>query len=190
MIEINESVQVSASPDEVWAVLSDPYQVVDCIADAVIEKQNDDGTYDGKITVKFGPMRVTFSAVVALAMDEQARQGTITARGRDAQGGTRMKTTATFDLIGDVEKTGASVVNVRGSLDLSGRLADQIEAAAGTVVKRMSGEFVEALALRFPDNSADSGPGVQGQVRLERTFSRGWLDRVIGAIIRTVRRLL
>jgi carbon monoxide dehydrogenase subunit G len=148
MIEINETVTLPATADEVWAVLSDPHEVVGLLADAQITKENEDGTFDGVMTIKFGPMRVKFMARVGLELNEIERLGNITARGKDTQGGTRMTTTANFEVLatGDVEST---VVNLRGKTELSGRLATQIESAAGVVVKRMSTEFTEALTARL-----------------------------------------
>jgi carbon monoxide dehydrogenase subunit G len=176
MIQINETVELPATAEEVWAVLSDPYEVVSCIADAEITNQNADGTYDGKMTVKFGPMRVNFLARVALQLDEGARQGSITAQGRDSQGGTRMKTTANFDMTpGSLPDT--TIVNMKGEVDLSGRLATQIEGAAGVVVKRMSTEFSEALSRRLSPEPEVTAP------------IPSWWRRVVSGVVSWFRRL-
>jgi len=182
MIDINETVRLPASEDEVWAVLSDPHQVVGLIADAEITSENTDGTYNGRMTVKFGPMRVSFVARVALDLDQSARTGTITAHGKDSQGGTRMKTTASLSLA----SVGPEVtdVSLEGTVELSGRLASQIEGAAGSVVKRMSSEFTDALAARLgPEPIVEAG----GE-KLEVTPTGGIFSRITAWFSRLFRR--
>jgi carbon monoxide dehydrogenase subunit G len=147
VIEIRERFDVAASPDRVWEVLSDPYAVVGCVPGASITGQNDDGSLDANVGVKFGPTRVGFKVRAMLELDQAARQGHITAQGRDSIGGTRMRSTATFAVTPAPSGNGSSVA-VDGTVDVSGRMASLIEGGANLVVKRMSGEFAERLAAR------------------------------------------
>ena len=147
MIEIHEQFDVPAGPDAVWAVLSDPHAVVGCVPGAKIDKQEDDGSLDAGVQVKFGPTRVTFRVKANLELDEAARRGTITAQGRDTIGGTRMKSTARFGVAPGPGASG-STVTIDGQVEVSGRMASLIEGGASLVVKRMSGEFAERLAAR------------------------------------------
>ena len=145
MIEIHERFDVPASPDRVWEVLSDPHAVVGCVPGASIVGENEDGTLDASVVVKFGPTRVTFRVGAALELDEAAHRGRITAQGKDNVGGTRMRSTATF---GVAPEGSGSRVAIDGTVEVSGRLAALIEGGASVVVKRMSGEFAERLAAR------------------------------------------
>ena len=147
MIEVDERFEVDASPEAVWQVLSDPQEVVGCVPGAQLLAEHDDGTYDGSLTVKFGPLGVTFQAHVALELDDPAREGHLTARGRDSQGGTRFRGMASFGVVPRPETPG-SCVSIRGGVDLSGRLASMIEGGATVVVRRMAAEFAERLAAR------------------------------------------
>jgi carbon monoxide dehydrogenase subunit G len=137
VIEIRERFDVPAEPDRVWEVLADPYAVVGCVPGASIAGQEDDGSLDASVMVKFGPTRVSFKVRAMLELDEPAHQGHITAQGRDGIGGTRMKSTATF-----------------GVQPGPGRLASLIEGGASLVVKRMSAEFAERLAARCSEGAA------------------------------------
>jgi carbon monoxide dehydrogenase subunit G len=145
VIALHERFEVGSSPEQVWAVLSDPYAVVDCVPGGSIAGQNDDGSYDAGIQVKFGPTRVTFKTRVTLELDEEARSGQISAQGRDGVGGTRMRSSATF---GVTPTSSGSVVAIDGSVDVSGRLAPLIEGGAEVVVRRMSADFAERLAAK------------------------------------------
>jgi carbon monoxide dehydrogenase subunit G len=147
VIEISERVEVPAAPRIVWDVLSDPRAVVECVPGAKLGERLEDGTYDTALTVKFGPARVTFRAKVALELDNTAMVGRVSSRGRDDQGGTRVKTAMTFKVVpGQVP--GSSAVPIDAQVEISGRLASLVESGATLVVKRMTDEFTERLAAR------------------------------------------
>lgn len=147
MIEIHERFDVLASPERVWTVLSDPYAVVGCVPGASIVGQADDGSLDTSVVVKFGPTRVTFRARAALELDAAAREGRVTAQGKDSVGGTRMRSAARFGVSPGPDPRGSSV-SIDGTVEVSGRLAPLIESGAAVVVKRMASEFAERLAAR------------------------------------------
>jgi carbon monoxide dehydrogenase subunit G len=147
MIEVNEQFDVPASPERVWAVLSDPHAVVGCVPGASIVGQEEDGTLDTSVAVKFGPTRVTFRAKALLDLDEAARRGSISAQGRDSIGGTRMRSTATFGVTPGLTGSGSHVA-IDGTVEVQGRMASLIEGGASIVVKRMAGDFAERLAAR------------------------------------------
>lgn len=147
MIEVNERIEVSAAPRAVWGLLSDPQAVVECVPGASLGEERDDGSFDATLTVKFGPAKVTFRARVALALDETAMAGHVTARGKDTQGGTRMRATMTFRVIEQAEPP-SSVIPIEAQVEVAGRLASLVEGGAALVVKRMTREFTERLAAR------------------------------------------
>jgi esterase/lipase/carbon monoxide dehydrogenase subunit G len=155
MIEINEKFVVAAAPEEVYAVMSDPYAVVECVAGAALKEQNPDGTYDGTMTVRFSALRVNFAGRISLELEPESLSGTVVASGRDGQGGTKFKATAHFTVGADA---GGAVATVSGEVELNGKLASVIENAAGAVVRRMTGEFVDALSLRCASSATQLGP--------------------------------
>jgi esterase/lipase/carbon monoxide dehydrogenase subunit G len=152
MIEINETFTVPAKPEDVYAVLSDPHAVVECVPGAEVGQTHEDGTFDITMLVKFSALRIRFAGRVGLELDEAERRGTMTASGKDAQGGTRFQVTAGFLVVPGADP-GTSEVSTTGEVQLRGKLASVIEGAAGAVVKRMTGEFIEALSLRCASES-------------------------------------
>jgi carboxylesterase len=158
MIEINETFTVAAPPEEVYGVLSDPFAVVECVEGASLGAQREDGSYDGKMTVKFSALRVSFSGRVALELDPELRQGTVKATGRDGQGGTKFQATASFQ-VEPADGGQSSLVKATGEVVLSGKLASMIENAAGAVVSRMTDDFVRALSVRCASGSAEISAG-------------------------------
>lgn len=156
MIDINEEFDVAAPPDEVYGVLSDPNAVVECVQGAELGERHEDGSYDGKMMVKFSALRVSFAGRVALDLDDAERRGTVKASGRDGQGGTKFQATAAFRVT-PANGGAASHVVANGEVALSGKLASVIENAAAAVVRRMTAEFVDALSRRCASGSTELG---------------------------------
>jgi carbon monoxide dehydrogenase subunit G len=148
MIEINEQFDVpGASPRFVWDLLSDPHAVVGCVPGAALGEEHEDGSFDGSLTVKFGPAKVTFRARIELEIDDAAMLGRVTARGKDNQGGTRFRAMMSFRVQEGAAPPG-SIVVIDGENEISGKLAGLVESGAKIVVKRMAAEFSERLAAR------------------------------------------
>ena len=99
MIEVREQVEVPAPARAVWAILSNPGAVVDCVPGAALGEQHEDGTFDATLLVKFGPAKVTFRARVAVAFDAAAMSGRVNSKGKDNQGGTRFNATMGFRVV-------------------------------------------------------------------------------------------
>jgi carbon monoxide dehydrogenase subunit G len=147
MIEVDEQFDVPAPAAVVWQVLADPYAVVGCVPGAAIVSQQDDGSFDTSLTVKFGPMAIAFRATAVLELQAESRTGSLNAQGKDKQGGARFQATASFSVVDHPSGAGA-VVTTHGQVDLAGRLASLIEGGAGVVVKRMSADFAACLSAR------------------------------------------
>ena len=96
MIEVIETIDVPSDRKTVWALLANPREVVECVAGATLGEQDDEGTYDAGILVKFGPAKVAFKAKVNIEYDEPTMSGKMTSRGKDNQGGARFTTAMTF----------------------------------------------------------------------------------------------
>lgn len=153
MIEVNERIEVPSTPRIVWGLLSDPRAVVGCVPGAALGDEQEDGSYDATLTVKFGPAKVTFRARVALELDAAAMTGRVTAKGKDSIGGTRVQAKMKFSVVEQTDPPG-SVVPITSEVEISGRLASLIESGANLVVKRMVGEFTGRLAERCAGSGA------------------------------------
>lgn len=154
MIKINEQFDVpSAVSCVVWDLLSDPHAVVGCVPGAALGEEHEDGTFDGTLTVRFGPAKVTFRARIDLALDQAAMTGSVTARGKDNQGGTRFRATMSFKVTEQTEPPGSRVL-IEGENEISGKLAGLVESGAKIVIRRMTAEFAENLAAHCAGASA------------------------------------
>ncbi len=154
MIEINEQFEVpTAPPRVVWDLLSDPHDVVGCVSGAALGEEHEDGTFDGTLTVKFGPAKVTFRARIELDLDADGMVGRVTARGKDNQGGTRFRASMTFRVTQSAGQAGSTVL-IEGENEISGKLAGIVEAGAKIVIRRMAADFAENLAARCAGGAA------------------------------------
>lgn len=158
MIEIQERVEVPcASAREVWNLLSDPHAVVGCVPGAALGDSHEDGSFDGSLTVKFGPAKVTFRARIELTLDDAAMTGRVASRGKDSQGGTRFRAGMTFRVV-DAEAGAGATVLIDGETEISGKLAGIVESGAKIVIKRMSTQFAENLAARCAAGGSTTQP--------------------------------
>lgn len=146
MIEVQEKIVVSAPSDQVWSLLSDPESVVLCVPGLTLTEPVVDGAFAARLTVRFGPMRVGFSGTGEFTLDDQARTGRLTAKGRDGRGGTKFQATVDFALTDRAPQT--TVIEVSGQVTLAGALAGVIDAAAASVIRDITRDFADELAVR------------------------------------------
>src|SRR5512140_3611335 len=126
MIEVNEQIAVPSAPRIVWDLLSNPRAVVDCVPGAALGDEQEDGSFDSSVTVKFGPAKVAFHARVALELDAAAMVGKVASRGKDNQGGTRFHASMTFRVVEQADSPG-SIIHIEAKVEISGRLATLVE---------------------------------------------------------------
>lgn len=148
MIEFNQSMELDADTKSVWSVLSDPLAVAQCVDGAILGAQRDDGTYDARMTVRFGPTSVTFAASVDIELDATSMAGRVQSKGKDSKGGARFETVMAFHVEERKDRPG-SIVPIAASVKLAGRLAPLIETGASFVVKRLTKDFSERLSARL-----------------------------------------
>ncbi|WP_033285839.1 SRPBCC domain-containing protein [Streptomyces sp. NRRL F-525] len=176
MISIAEEIAVPSPPHRVWEIVSNPSEVVACINGAELGEAHDDGSFDGTLVVKFGAMKVSFAARVALDLTESDREGRLSARGKDGQGGTRFIARAKFRVT-EGEGPGDARVSVLGEVQLNGRLAPLVESGAGAMVSRMTREFSAELIQRCAGTEAQAPAHPAGLLGRLRAWWARFLSR-------------
>ena len=63
---IENEFDVAASPDEVYALMLDPERVATCIPGAEVTGRREDESYDAHVTVKLGPVKMTYRGTIAI----------------------------------------------------------------------------------------------------------------------------
>jgi len=118
---ISNTFNVPLPPEETWNRLMDIPSIVPCMPGAELTAKVDDNTYKGKVSVKLGPVALSFNGVATFEeRDETARTATVKAQGTDAKGRGGANAVVTFRL--EPIPTG-SKIDITTNVDLSGSIA-------------------------------------------------------------------
>ena len=147
-MKLEQSFEVAAPIDRVWAVLIDVEHVASKLPGAEITGRNYDGSYDGTFTIKIGPTTASYRGSLEMeSVDEGSRTATMLAQGADrrGQGGASASIssrlsdtgqgTTRVDVVTDYRITGGLAKFGRGGMieDISERLlrhfASRLEAS-------------------------------------------------------------
>jgi carbon monoxide dehydrogenase subunit G len=158
-MRIENTFDVDAPSSEVYALMLDPARVAPCIPGAEVVGQRQDGGYDAKVTVKVGPMKMSYAGVVAIVEhDDNARTAAMRARGSEARG--QGNVDATMHMAVADRDGGGSHVDVSTEMQVTGRVAQMGQGIMQDVAVRMIGEMarnMEALLASAPAAAAPNG---------------------------------
>ncbi len=120
-MQIENSFEVGAPPDRVYAFLLDVNRVVGCVPGAELSEVVDPNTFKGKVKIKVGPVTVAYAGTARIAdRDEVARTATLEGEGRETTGPGNARAKANMR----VEESGAgSRVTVSTDFTVAGRVA-------------------------------------------------------------------
>ena len=157
-MEINNSFDVPLPPADAWKVLMDIPRIAPCMPGAELTGVVDKDTYAGKVSVKLGPVALTFAGQVKFTdIDEAGHKARVKAQGKDAKG--RGGANANVDFHLEPIPAGSRVL-VKTDLTLSGAVA-QYGRASGLiqdVAQQLIGQFAECLRAQLAASVAASEP--------------------------------
>src|SRR5258705_83432 len=85
-MEINNSFEVPLPPKDAWKTLMDIPRIAPCMPGAELTGVVDKDTYNGKVSVRLGPVALTFAGQVKFtAIDEAACKARVKAQGKDSK---------------------------------------------------------------------------------------------------------
>jgi len=148
-MEFDNSFEVPLPPAEAWPVLMDVRRIAPCMPGAELTEVIDGTTYKGKISVRLGPVALTFAGTVKFEdIDNTNHKARVRAQGADAKGRGSAQAVATFQL---APAGSGSKVLVHTDLSLSGAVAQygrgvgMIQATAAAII----GQFATALKAQL-----------------------------------------
>ena len=158
-MKLEQSFEVAAPLERVWAALIDVERVAPCLPGAAVTGRNDDGSYNGTFKVKIGPTSAAYTGKLAMEnVDESAHTATMDAQGTDkrGQGGAKATIVSTVADAGN----GATRVEVVTDYHITGRLArfgrgGMIE----DISNRLLGDFAKCLQTSLAGGGADEAAG-------------------------------
>jgi uncharacterized protein len=120
-VKLEQSFDVQAPVERVWATLIDVQKVAPCLPGAEVTEATEDGSYKGTFSVKVGPATASYRGTLKMeSLDEVARVATMQANGTDKRGQGGAKATIVSRM---TEENGVTHVDVETDLTITGRLA-------------------------------------------------------------------
>jgi uncharacterized protein len=196
-LEFDNSFIVAAPMDKTWEILKDIERIAPCLPGAELTEVIDDDNYKGKVSVRLGPVALTFQGQVTfLERDDANYTAKVKAQGADARGRGGANADVTFGLS---EGEGGTAVNIHTDLQLSGSVAqygrgvgmitDLSSQLIGQFAKRLHEEIVSQETSESSDagsESTDPKPIAPAQP----VAVGGMAFRVLwNALVRSVKRL-
>ena len=172
-MEFDNSFEVPLPPAQAWPVLMDVRGIAPCMPGAQLTDVIDDKNYKGNISVRLGPVALTFAGVVTFEeIDNVNYSARVRAQGTDAKGRGSAQAKSTFRL--EPAGTGSKVL-VHTDLTLSGAVAQygrgvgMIQATASAIMNQFANDLKKQLA----NPAADTDAAAAGSSRFPQPRSRG-----------------
>ncbi len=152
-MELQNTFEVPLPPSEAWDVLLDIERIAPCLPGARLTEVVDEGTFKGEVSVRLGPVALTFTGKATLdVIDGAEYRARVKAQGTDAKGRGGADAVVEFSL---EPIDGGSRVLIRTDLRLSGSIA-QYGRGVGMiqdVSTQLIGEFAEALRAQLAETA-------------------------------------
>ena len=158
-MRIENTVEVDAPLDRVWALVNDIPRVAPCMPGAALTGVVDDTTYEGTVAVKLGPLRMSYKGkVVVEEVDEANHSARLAASGRDTKGAG----TAKASVVTRLEPAGDTRTRllVTSDVQLTGKVASFGRGGAiNDVATRLFGQFADCLRATLEAEPAAAAAG-------------------------------
>ncbi|MPZ53450.1 MAG: membrane oxidoreductase [Acidimicrobiia bacterium] len=142
-MKIEHEFSVAQPLEKVWEAFQDVPEVADCLPGAELTGESDDG-YQGKVSVRLGPMTAVFEGTATIETEESEHRATISGKGVDRRGGSRGQVKMVYALEGSDPAT--TQVSIDADITLSGPAAQFGRTGLiNEISSRLIGDFVSCL---------------------------------------------
>jgi len=146
-LQIENSFQVGAPPDRVYAFLLDVNRVVGCVPGAELSEVVDPTTFKGKVKIKVGPVTVAYAGTARIIdRDEASRTATLSGEGRETTGPGNARATAKMQVL---EADGGSQVVVSTDFTVAGRVAQFGRGLMEDVSKSLVAQMADCIKAKL-----------------------------------------
>jgi uncharacterized protein len=152
---IENSFEVPASIDVTWAYLLDVEKVVPCMPGAEITEVVDDSNWKGKVTIKLGPVSMSFKGKVSISeRDDDDHRVVLKGSGMEQRG----KGAASVTITTTAEKisSGTKVVVVQ-DLKVQGQAAQMSRGMMQDVSAKLTRQFADCLKANLQVEGVEEG---------------------------------
>jgi uncharacterized protein len=153
-MKIETGFDIARSPADAYAVLLDLERVTPCFPGAELLGHAADDAREVRVTVRLGPMRLTYEGQVRIAdRDDEALGAVLAGSAREVRGGGSADARIAMRV---EEASGGARVSATADVDLTGRAAQMGRGVVEDVATRLVGEMAACLEARLgPEATAD-----------------------------------
>lgn len=160
-MKITQQITVARDPEAVWAFFQDVPSVAECLPGAELKTVNEDGTYDGQLSVKLGPMTASFEGTATVVPDADSKSATIEGKGVDKRGGSRGQVKMNY--VVNQAETG-SMVDIDADVTLSGPAAQFGRTGLiNEISKRLIEDFANCLEGKLSAETVEEASSIKAQ---------------------------
>lgn len=166
-MKIQNEIEVSAPPDDLFEVLSDVERVAPLLPGATLEGKEDDDTYVGTVKVKVGPISVSYRGTIYFQeLDHEARRAVMRASGREINGQGNTEATITATVSGS---DSTSVLTMDTDMEVRGKVAQFGRGAIGNVSQKILDQFARNLEAQVLGGGEQEGGEPGGAAKDEES---------------------
>jgi len=167
-VEFDNEFEVPAPIDQAWDILMDIQRIAPCVPGAELTEIIDDKTYKGKISVKLGPVALTFNGQTTFEeLDTSNYSAKLKAQGTDSKGRGGAHANVAFRM--ESSNNGTKVI-IDTSLQLSGAVA-QYGRGVG-MVKDLSQQIIGQFAENLKSNVIDAEIKAEKEIDSSKASSK------------------
>lgn len=165
-MRLENDFEVPAPVHRVWDYMLDVERVVPCMPGAELTETIDDSSWKGKVTIKVGPVQMSFQGQVTMReRDEAAHKFVLFAKGMEQRGKGAASATVTSAL--EQSGDGTTRVKITQELDIQGQAAQMSRGMLPDVTATLTKQFAECLrsnieAAEGAPSGEKPGPVVAG----------------------------
>jgi carbon monoxide dehydrogenase subunit G len=160
-MRIEQTVEVDAPLERVWALVNDVPRIAPCMPGAQLTGVVDERTYEGTIRVKLGPINMSYKGTAVLEeVDEAGHSARIAASGKDVRGGGTAR--AGVDTSLEALSESRTRMAVTADVQLTGKVASFGRGAVQDVSARLFGQFADCLRQTLEEETRAAAVGAGG----------------------------
>jgi len=142
--------RVPGRPEEVIRRFADVERMAGCFPGAVLDNQEEDGTWNGGLLVTFGPKKIKFKGKVRVETDLEGCSGKIAGRGAADMRAARVSVTCTYKLTpAEAAGTPTTVCRIVSDAELTGVLAEFARSGGQIFATTLMEEFARRAQAEF-----------------------------------------
>jgi carbon monoxide dehydrogenase subunit G len=159
-MDVTEQFVVTRPVESVWTLFQDVPELARCLPGAELTKDDGDGTFEGSVSVKLGPISASFVGKATVEFNQDANTITINGRGVDRAGGSQGRVDVGVGLAATDEAH--TDVTITAAVQLAGPIAQFGRTGlVNEVSKRLIDEFSDCVHAKLDAATPEEAASVE-----------------------------